>query len=252
MKTPKALRHHNDKVGRGNSSGLIKVRDGKKKKKHYKKDKYLASSTYFSKLFCITLSNNLNLLNRASVFSDVLSADFALASRELTSSPFLCGSFSFSCLLTESFGAAATPSFVFFFLFNGGWPGPSIIRPNASLVFRYVFASARQMYGESAGPQHRGSLLLFTHAQHWSLLFRLLQLSLLLKLLVACTRGGQHGYYHRNRRLLVPLTSILQMATETLLYHLGLNDHRLSGGPKAARSVRTPGDPARRRQLLRL
>lgn len=31
MKTPKALRHHNDKVGRGNSSGLVKVRDGQKK-----------------------------------------------------------------------------------------------------------------------------------------------------------------------------------------------------------------------------
>lgn len=95
-------------------------------------------------------------------------------------------------------------------------------------------------------------LLLCTHAQHWSLLFRLLQLSLLLKLLVACSRGGQHGYYHGNRRLLVPLTSVLQMAPETLLYHLGLNDRRLPGGPQAARSVRTPGDPARRRQLLRL
>lgn len=70
--------------------------------------------------------------------------------------------------------------------------------------------------------------------------------------LVVDARLCQHGSNHRSLHFLIPPTSDLQMAAETVLYLLVLHDHRLRCCPKSSRSVRAPGDTTGRRQLLRL
>lgn len=193
---------------------------------------YLACSMNFSRLFCITFSNNLNLLIRASLSSNILQSDPGFCFCEETSPAT-----SFVCCCSESFPETL-------------WlPAASCVSSLCSIFLCLQFAVPAKSTASKRG--HKTSL---AHAQ-WSTLGHDLtsQLSLLLKVVAACDCHLCHnGFNHRALRLFVPFTSDLQMASKTVLSSVVFHDYRVLGGTKGSRCVRAPGDGTWGRKLLRL
>lgn len=192
---------------------------------------YLASSTNLFKLFCITLSNSFILLYRASASSVGL-----LGISEETSP-------------VASLAWLSTGSFV---------PELPAVSACVADLLSSIFTAAPCLHfaapaksTASGQPQKRRNRLPLAHA-HGNPIAEQLHLSC--HFFSGLCRGGssQHGLNHGTLRFLVPLTSDLQMATETVLYHVGLLDRLVRCGTKDARSLWALGEPARGRQLLRL
>lgn len=184
----------------------------------------------FSRLFCITLSNNFILLYRASASSEVLLTELGFGSCEETSpvALFVCLSWESLPFSTSSFCAATSLCSIF-------------------LCLRFAIPAK---YTASRSVQKLRNRFIWRRRSKSQTPVHLSQLSLLLKLLVADCRVCQHGSDHRTGYFLVPFTSNLQMAAETVLHYVVPYDHRLPGGPKGSRSVRAPGDSTWGRQLL--
>lgn len=185
----------------------------------------------FSRLFCITFSNNLNLLTRASISSDILHSDPGFGSCEETS-PVA----SFACWCSASLSETFCCSFVSC--------ASTSLCSILSVYNSQVPPNLRRAGGDRIHTSRMRSEVSFVHDLK-------IQLSLLLKVVLAC-HLCQNGLNHRTLRLFIPLTTDLQMAPKAVLSSVVFHDHRIPGGSKGSRFVRAPGDGTRGRELLRL